>query len=108
MSQTNEKKLTWEDYANNVFPFLEPRIIELMKQQIPLIEEDRDWGQALKVLDTVRQQLRDLKTLLEQASKGEVPPSNAVRELLNRLSDLEENYAMLKTDLEMMNSQQQD
>ncbi len=102
MSQTQAKPLTWEDYANNVFPYLEPKVKELLKKQLPMMEESKDWGRALGVLNSVLKQLQDLTKFVEQANKGEVPPSKAVQNLLDRLTTLEENYAVLRTDVEMM------
>ncbi len=101
MTQSNSRPRTWKDYADNLMPFMKPWIEECVRKFLTQ-KMDNDWSRALKVLDTVHQELLTLKRLVQEANTGEVPPSKAVQELLDRLSVLEEDHAQLKTDVALM------
>ncbi len=106
MSQTNAKTPTWMDAANSLYPFLEPKMIELMKKQMPELEEE-SWRLVLGVLDRVHLELMKHRTPPEQIDKSPLPPSNALQELQNRVSVLEEEQKTLRADIEKMGNNQQ-
>ena len=95
MSQTNSTKMTFSDVAGKLFPLMKPAIIELVKQY-----HADDWSLAVQMMKNLQLELLNVKKLLQQMSTGEVPPSTAVQELLDRLTALEGAQAQLKQELD--------
>ena len=63
---------------------------------------DSDWSNALVLMDMVHQELLTVKSVLTNMSKGEIPPSMPIQQLVQRLETLEQDHAKLKTDVRML------
>lgn len=63
---------------------------------------DSDWSNALVLMDMVHQELLEVKSVLTNMSKGEIPPSMSIQQVLQRLETLEQDHAALKTDVRLL------
>lgn len=92
------------EVAENVrreFENMKPMIASYLKKLVQE-EADNDWGKALILMDTVHKELLEVKAQLQKMGKGEIPPSQSIQKLVERLEILEQDHAQLKTDVQLL------
>lgn len=89
------------EHVRREMTILKPEIEAYIRKTVRE-EATNDWNNALVLMDMVHQELLQAKTVITNMSKGEIPPSMSIQQVMQRLEVLEQDHAALKTSVRLL------